>query len=103
MRRIIALLSALILLAAAQPGVAQDKFLIYVHGPDGGMVSGATVTIYQDGSQIDSGMTDSSGVYTAWLSSGSNYRIKASYEGQKGRWEGTPDRSNGNRIDIYLS
>ncbi len=103
MRRIIALLSALILLAAAQPGVAQDKFLIYVHGPDGGMISGATVTIYQGGSQVDSGWTDSSGVYTAWLSSGSDYRIDASYGGLSKSLPVTPDRSSGNRIDIYLT
>ena len=102
MWRVMALLSISIILASNQPVEAQDGFSIYVHGPGGEMVSGAQVDIYQSGSRIGGGPTDSSGVYWAPLSSWSNYEICAGYWGRSGCWRGSPS-SSGNRIDIYLN
>lgn len=97
MWRVLALLSISIILASIQPVVAEE-FLIYVHGPGGEMVSGADVDIYESGSRIDSGSTDSRGVYPAWLSSSYNYEICANYWGKSGCWRGSPDGP----IHIYI-
>lgn len=90
-----ALFAAAILMAVLiTQAAASDKFSVYVYDKSGNSVADASVTVYEGEDKIDSGYTDSQGIFTTWLNGDIRYRIIADKSGQSGEWEGFPDRNS---------
>lgn len=104
MRAYIMLLCLLALISIAiQPALAV-KFSIYVYDYDSNMlVQNAFVRVWQDNNLLDSGNTDSDGVFVTYLNDGTEYRIRADYSN---KWaEDTnyfANSVNSDRINLYL-
>ncbi|HSD57311.1 MAG TPA: carboxypeptidase-like regulatory domain-containing protein [Methanotrichaceae archaeon] len=77
MRKSVALLILLALMAIMVQPALSVKFSIYVYDNDGNPVSGAYVSIWQNNNLLDSGNSDAQGLFTAYLSDGTEYKIRA--------------------------
>lgn len=98
-RSVLLLIIAVVAIAIPQ-AIASDKYLIYVYDSSGSIAPNAYVEVFDGGNTIDSGYTDSSGVFTSWLETSIRYRITAKLNNQFEEWQGNPP-ANG-RIDIYM-
>ena len=65
---------------------ASDRSQITVHESNGNNAANAFVEVWDGGTRIDSGYTDSNGAFYTWLEKSINYKITASGNGQKGEW-----------------
>ena len=97
MRYLLATIAILAILVTQAP--ASDKYLIFVRDSLGDYVQDAYVEIWDGSSKVDSGNTDSSGIFTTWLDGSIRYKVIASGDGQSGDWQGLPEN---NRIDLYM-
>ncbi len=95
---ILFLIIAVVAIAIPQ-AVAADKYQIFVHDSNGNNVANAYVEVLDGGNKIDSGYTDSSGMFTSWLETSIKYQITAKGNGQFGDWQGYPASG---RIDINM-
>lgn len=104
MRAYIALLGIFILLTIAFHPAAAAKFSIFTYDKDSNAtLQDAYVTIWQDGSLVDSGITDAAGIFATYLDDGGKYRIRAEYSG---KWDEITDyvanSASSNQINLYL-
>jgi hypothetical protein len=97
MRYLLAMITILVILITQAS--ASDKYLIFVRDSLGNYVEDAYVEVWDGSSKVDSGNTDSSGIFTTWLDGSIRYKVTASGNGQSGDWQGLPEN---NRIDIYM-
>ena len=104
MRAYIALLGIFILLTIAFHPAAAAKFSIFTSDKDSNAtLQDAYVTIWQDNSLVDSGITDAAGIFATYLDDGGKYRIRAEYSG---KWDEITDyvanSASSNQINLYL-
>lgn len=104
MRAYIALLGIFILLTIAFHPAAAAKFSIFAYDKDSNAtLQDAYVTIWQDSSLVDSGITDAAGIFATYLDDGGKYRIRAEYSG---KWDEITDyvanSASNNQIKMYL-
>ena len=104
MRAYIALLGIFILLTIAFHPAAAAKFSIFTYDKDSNAtLQDAYVTIWQDNSLVDSGITDAAGIFATYLDDGGKYRIRAEYSG---KWDEITDyvanSASNNQIKMYL-
>jgi len=97
MRYLLTTIAILAILVTQAP--ASDKYLVFVRDSLGNYVQDAYVEIWDGSSKVDSGNTDSSGVFTTWLDGSIRYKVTASMDEQSGDWQGLPEN---NRIDLYM-
>ena len=102
MRRSLRLLGLVLFIAMiAQPAMA-EKFFIYVYDVDKNTVEDALVKVWQGDSLIDSGYTDSDGIFPTYLNLGTEYTIKATSYNREGVDTSTAESSRGHRIEITI-
>jgi len=82
--RVLVVLLSLILISVTVQSVTAARFSIYVSDPNDEPAEGAFVRIWQDSDLLDSGYTDSSGIFVTYLNDGGIYRIKAE---DSGNWD----------------
>ena len=104
MRAYIALLGIFILLTIAFHPAAAAKFSIFAYDKDSNAtLQDAYVTIWQDNSLVDSGITDDAGIFATYLDDGGKYRIRVEYSG---KWDEITDyvanSASNNQIKMYL-
>ncbi len=104
MKAYIALLSMLILASIAFYPASAAKFSIFAYDKDSNApLQDAYVTIWQDSNLVDSGITDTSGIFATYLDDGGKYRIRAEYSG---KWDEITDFLANNaisdQIKLYL-
>jgi hypothetical protein len=103
MKKLLIILAAMALIGVMTPAtMGSDKFLIYVYDnqSEERPVSGVWVRIWEGDSLIDSGYTDSDGIFGTYLNSGTKYRITAETDSLSGEWNDFVDRSKNYKIKI---
>lgn len=104
MKSYIALLSIMVLLSTAMYTATAASFSIFAYDSQSNApLQDAYVTIWQDSNLVDSGITDTSGIFATYLDDGGKYRIRAEYSG---KWDEITDflanSAISDQIKLYL-